>query len=588
MLDVLQKQKNDRHWLTLTGLTALLFVIWLTAKGWQWDGYPCFAWPVSLPIRLTYMAALLGAVIYFCQLLVFVVINPERFYRKTIFLAFISYILLRIILGSALPLLGDEAYHWIWPQQLDWCYYDHGGLTAWVCYPFWLMGKAVFYARLAPILLGTLTAVLVWRFTRSLTGDKKIANIALAGLMMLPVGLIGTLILFTDTPLAPIWIAGLWTTILALRTGKLRWWILLGLLMGLGLNCKFLIFGLMIMIFCYLLIDPRGRRSFKTPGPYLAVIIAMIMFIPLVYWNATHDWLTFVFNFGKRGDALGFNPKGLIGFSVEQILLVGPIFLIWCFYYPARWGWRKFREGKIEPLILVLGGYIPFMTYAVLKLMRPLNSSVINWTAPLFAVLTIILAWSAIESTRNKKWCRLALHAGAVMTCIFVGGLIGEFFIGPDPIRQIGKPIVKEKNLNRYLADFFGWQPLGRELDQLLPQLNPDRLPFIMTRTYMHAAQLTQYCSAVPLVLSMHDDFMYGRCFDYWNQPQTHLGQDCVFVATHPISEGIRKELEASFASVRELPLAERNPQAWVNTVFHLYYCERMKKLPSAADAKKK
>ncbi|NLE30476.1 MAG: glycosyltransferase family 39 protein [Phycisphaerae bacterium] len=587
MSDTTQETSNTRHWFIVTFLSLGLFAVWFFAGGVRWEGYPCFAWKTLPAVRIGYLVVLLATVIYFCQLLVNVIVTPENFHRKTILPAMLSFVLLRIVIGSALPLLGDEAYHWIWPQKLDWCYYDHGGLLGWVMYPFRLMGKNVFFARLGPILMGTITAIIVWYFTRRLTGDRRIANVALAGLMMLPVGLIGTTILFTDTPLAPLWLGAMWVTLLALREQKIRWWILLGFILGLGFNSKFLIFGLIIMLGIYLLLDPRGRNCLKTPGPYLAMTITLILSIPLVWWNATHHWQTFLFNFGKRGDALGFYPAGLIGFSIQQIMLVGPVLLIWSFYYPAIWARRKFRQQQIEPIILVLGGYVPFMTYAILKLLRPLNTSVINWTAPLFAILVIILAWASTESIRNRKWCKVTLHAGAVVSCLFVGGFTSQFFIGPDPLRQAFAPVVKEKNLNRYLADMFGWYPVGQELDLLLEQFNRERPTFIMARTYMHAAHFTQYCQTIPLALSMGNDAMYGRCFDYWNEPEKHLGNDALFVANHPISSRIEKELRASFDTVDHLSPDERKAQAWINKVFHIYHCRNARELPGAADVKK-
>jgi hypothetical protein len=587
MFDKTQEVINNRHWCVVTFLSLALFGVWFFADGVKWEGYPCFVWKTLPAVRIGYLVVLLATVIYFCQLLINVVVNPERFYRKTILLAMMSFILLRIVIGSALPLLGDEAYHWIWPQQIDWCYYDHGGLLGWVMYPFWLMGKNVFFARLGPIVMGTITAVIVWYFTRWLTNDRKIANVALAGLLALPVGLIGSTILFTDTPLAPLWLGAMWVTLLAVRHQSLKWWIVLGIILGLGFNSKFLVFGLIIMLGFYLLLDSRGRASLKTVGPYLAIMIALVMSIPLVWWNAIHHWQTFVFNFGKRGHSLGFHPAGLIGFCIQQIMLVGPVLLVWSFYYPAIWGWRKFREKRIELIMLVLGGYVPFMTYALLKLSRPLNTSVINWTAPLFTILIMILAIAATESIRNKKWCKVTLHAGAVMSCLFVGGLIGQFFIGPDILRQAFAPMVKEKNLNRYMADMFGWYPVGQEVDKLLEQYNRERPTFVMARTYMHASHLTQYCQTIPIALSMGNDAMYGRCFDYWAPPEKYLGADILFVANHPISSRIENELKASFDSVSELPLAERKPQAWVNEVFHIYLCKNIREMPGAADAQK-
>jgi len=418
-------------------------------------------------VRFAFLTALMAILIYYWYLLVRVVIDPTRLNHRSIVLTIISFTLLRMIIGSALPLLGDEAYHWLWPGRLDWCYYDHGGLLGWISYPFWIVSKSVFSARLGPIIMGTITAVLTWHIARWITHDEKIANRALAALLILPVALIGTTILFTDTPLAVIWLAAMWVYLLAVKTGKLRWWIFLGILIGLGLNTKFLIFGLIGMLAVHLLIDPQARATLKTPGPYIAAIIALPMFFPLIYWNATHDWQTFMFNFARRGSTLKFRPMGLVAFSVQQIILIGPLLYFLNVTYPSWFGFVKIRQRLYSFLPLLLIGYVPFMVYGFLKLFRPVNTSAMNWTPPLFPLILIILAWGAGES----KWARRGLIGSILVSVLFtyllIGGLIGEFFVGPVPIRSVIENRIPERRARHYLADFFGWYPVGKEAEIL-------------------------------------------------------------------------------------------------------------------------
>jgi len=575
---------SHRSWTLLTLFSAGLFIVWLAVGGYRWEGYPCFVWKTGLAVRFAFLTAMMAVLIYYWYLLFRVVIDPTRFTHRAIVLTIVSFTLLRIILGSALPLLGDEAYHWLWPGRLDWCYYDHGGLLGWLCYPFWIVSKSVFFARLGPIIMGTITAVLTWFIARWITNDEKIANRALAALLVLPVAMIGTTILFTDTPLAIIWLAALWVYLIAVKNKSLRWWLLLGLILGLGLNTKFLIFGLIGMLLIPMLIDPQARAVFKTPGPYLAAIVAIPKLIPLIYWNATHDWQTFTFNFVKRGSSLRLRPWGLVAFSIQQIILIGPLLYVWNIVYPGWWSIRKFTRGLHPALPLVLTGYVIFMLYGGLKLFRPVNTSAMNWTPPLFPLILIVLAWGAAES----KWARRGL-IGSVFVSIFfayalVGGLIGEFFVGPDPIRNAVANRFREQRVRHYLADFFGWYPVGKELDLLHQRYSASAPIFILARTYMHAAQLTQYTSTVPLVLSMGTDAMYGRCFDYWNEPEKQKGKDCLFVANHEASTKIQTILKNAFESVRELNPSERIYVDETNKLFHIYYCRQAKYFPGALD----
>jgi hypothetical protein len=572
--------KHDRPWVILTGLTSVLFVIWLGVGGYRWEGYPCFAWEVSLSVRTVYFSFLLLAGIGFCQFLMRAAKQPQEFNQKVICLAFLNFILLRLILGSALPLLDDEAYHWIWPSRLDWCYYDHGGLLGWLCYPFWAVSKSVFWARLGPILMGTLTAALTWHLGFWITRDRQIANRALAGMLLLPVGLIGTTILFTDTPLACIWLGTLWVLLLAIQRRRLGWWVLLGVILGLGLNTKFFVLGLIFLLIVYMLFDPQGRKAWTGPGPYLAAGIALILAFPLIYWNANHEWVTFYFNFVKRRSSLGFHPWGMVVYAFNQTMLVGPLLFIWCLIYPLFWGIRRVRERNLPALALFLAGFVPFFLYSVLKLFRPVNTSSVNWTAPLYALLLILLAWGARDSKWGRRGLLISLRLGAITTCVILGGLIGGDFLGPETVKSLAGPFVTEKRMKRYLKDFYGWYPVSREVDILYQRYNGQAPTFVMARTYMHAAILSQYTQKPPLALSMGYDAMYGRCFDYWNEPEKHIGWDCLFVANHPISNDIEKMLKTAFESVRELNPDERVCQGDIAGFYHIYYCHKAKYFP--------
>ncbi len=564
----------------LTGLSTVLFVIWLFVGGYRWEGYPCFAWKAGLGVRVTYFLFLLGAGIGFCYYLLWAVIDPDRFTRRAIFLAFVNFMLLRIILGSALPLLDDEAYHWLWPRFPDWCYYDHGGLLGWLSYPFRAVSKSVVSARMGPILMGTLTAVLTWRLAWWMSQDRKVANRALAGMMVLPVGLLGTMILFTDTPLACIWLGALWVLLVAVRRGGLGWWVLLGIILGLGLNTKFLILSLICMLAVYLVIDPRGRAALVTPGPYVAAGIVLISMFPLIYWNATHEWQTFYFNFVKRRSSLGFHPEGLWVYAYNQTMLVGPLLFVWCLIYPFFRVGRWFRDKHSLMISLVLTGFIPFFVYSALKLFRPVNTSSVNWTAPLFALLLLLLAW-AVRETKWSRWGLIvSLQAGGITTCVMLGALIGGNFIGPVPAKLVADRFVMERRVQRYVKDFYGWYPMGREMDILYQRYSRIAPTFVMTRTYMHAANLSQYSQRPPLVLSMGYDAMYGRCFDYWNEPEKHKGWDCLFVANHVISKDTEKMLRDAFESVRELTPEERVYQDDIAKFYHIYYCRKARYLP--------
>ncbi|MBT4483104.1 MAG: hypothetical protein HOC71_05445, partial [Candidatus Latescibacteria bacterium] len=60
------------------------------------------------------------------------------FYKTSVFkgMALIlgAFFLIRVWLACSLNLTQDEAYYWMWSRNIDWCYYDHPGMIAWLEY----------------------------------------------------------------------------------------------------------------------------------------------------------------------------------------------------------------------------------------------------------------------------------------------------------------------------------------------------------------------------------------------------------------------------------------------------------------------
>src|SRR5260370_6286797 len=77
----------------------------------------------------------------------------------------------------------------------------------------------------------------------------------------------------------------------------------------------------------FALSKPEYRRWFLTPGPYLALAVAVVVFSPVVVWNWQHHWISFGFQGGRLGEpdaeSRGLFPPGLIGSLGRQFLAIG-------------------------------------------------------------------------------------------------------------------------------------------------------------------------------------------------------------------------------------------------------------------------
>jgi 4-amino-4-deoxy-L-arabinose transferase-like glycosyltransferase len=77
----------------------------------------------------------------------------------------------------------------------------------------------------------------------------------------------------------------------ALRTGRLGHWAALGVALGLAFWAKYFVVALGLPFLLFMLLDPRARRHFATPGPYLAAAISLVIISPHLIWLYQNDWL---------------------------------------------------------------------------------------------------------------------------------------------------------------------------------------------------------------------------------------------------------------------------------------------------------
>ena len=138
-----------------------------------------------------------------------------------------------------------------------------------------------------------------------------------------------------------------------------------------------------------MLIRPSLRARLREPGPYVACVLATLVFLPVLQWNAAHDWISFRFQI-QHG--LG-TPKGSV-FKREldlvggQLGLVSPIL----FALMAHAVWRTLRRSADDArfaLAAVAAGSWVFFAYSAVR--RPVEA---NWPAPSYvAGIPLLAMW---------------------------------------------------------------------------------------------------------------------------------------------------------------------------------------------------
>ena len=208
---------------------------------------------------------------------------------------------------------------------------------------------------------------------------------------LLPVVRIGAVVMTIDPPLLACWSWALlcvWRGLGAM-TGELAWWLTAALLCAVGILAKYTMVLLPVAVVGYLLV--HRRHEFRRAGIWVLLAGTLLGWAPILYWNATHHWVTFRHVWGQVGTGKGsglrwFGPLTFLGGQV------GMMFGLWLVAFLAA-AWR-FRPGRERDPAVRLLWWCSVPVWFVFPLASLLKSGQPNWPAPAYAAGFILaVAW---------------------------------------------------------------------------------------------------------------------------------------------------------------------------------------------------
>ncbi len=407
--------------------------------------------------------------------------NTSKKNRLWLFSILAISLLLRILFIGNPDLLIEEAYYWNYGLHLDFGYLDHPPLIAVLikCSTA-IFGLNELGVRFPALLAWFITAYFSYKL--SVLIAKGTGLYALLLVAILPGFFIFSIIMTPDILLMAGWSTGLYMLYRALIGHDSTAWYYAGIAVGLGLLGKYTMVLLIFTTGIYLLATPKARFWFGRKEPYLAMIIALILFSPVIYWNATHDWVSFAFQSTRRfQDVFRFTFHHFVGIL---ILFLTPVGIIGFYQLLQKQAYLKRKALKIAVELdnnsLRFIRYfllIPLAVFATFSLTRGLK---FDWIAP--AILGII-PWLAIliqnQANLLHKWFITAVVLLIAYSAIFV--CIG-----------FGQPtIVNQKLFNKAIS----WDNLTLSLRTIANNINTLDNPgvFVPIDSYGISSELIFY-----------------------------------------------------------------------------------------------
>ena len=334
--------------------------------------------------------------------------------------------LLRVTYASLTELRTDEAYYWTWSKEGALSFLDHPPMIAWfIRFGTAIFGDTNFGVRFAGVLAMLVTQVLLADIVRRVTHDVRAIVFAVLmpeaalyyGLLMAKVS--------PDTALIPFAVAMVWALVRLVEDNDARWWLAAGAFAGLALLSKFTAIMLLPAVAAFMLVPKWRARWLVSPYPWLAALIATVLFLPVLVWNAEHDWASFRFQFVRAAATREMSLRTLGEFISLQLGLVGFILLPVVLTGVSLTAWRGYREREPVAILLSTSVLVPFCYFLWKSLTLRVGDTWPMFLWPMgFAATAINIAmlprenWSARMVGSTLAWAKAAIVSGIAFVVV--------------------------------------------------------------------------------------------------------------------------------------------------------------------------
>jgi len=468
--------------------------------------------------------------------------------EKQIFILILLFSLIRLIVAPFFGLGVDEAHYVLYAKYLDWSYLDHPPLVGWLHVPLlYVFGANELLARLPAILLFATTSYCGYVFILRITQSIRLALVSVLalncsfmlnalGLMLLPDSillLLVFLLIFVAERLA--------------RNKRPLDFIFLGIILGLMGLAKYTAILLVPPLIVFFLMKKRYDVIFS-PYMFLAAAIALLLILPVIYWNIMHDFISFRYQGSHVFGSLATSFKSFFASLAAQFGAYSPFLFI-----VAVYGFFKVVRDKDDYLRLAVlfGG-----TIMVFFLMTSVSERTLPHWPSVFYLLFIPVGTYHLYMSQ-KKWQRNFLYIAVGFSLIAMlfayAELAGKFIPFPDyksPFR-----------------DIYGYREMLAGADDIVKKNISSRPKAIAVSNWTEGSRVMYYDMPYGHEIFILDDRQDQ--FDIW-QKKSPMGFDILFINTEFHNTNVAKDVRCDHTAVAAKKDILLNA-AKVNTVEYIW-----------------
>jgi len=329
----------------------------------------------------------------------------------------LGFQIFRILLLPFMGLMPQDAYYYLYGQNLSLSYFDHPGMIGYILRFFTnIFGSSIFVVKFADFFITSLTILSFYKLASYFLSKEKLqkAFILLASTIFI------SILSFNSTPDVPLllfWTLSLICLYKAIFEEKKWFFIAGGIAMGLAFNSKYTAILLQFGLLGFLVFSNKYRGLLLSPWLWCSIIISVGVTFPVWYWNYQNDFASFVFQSSERTSSISefkISPKNFFGAIGHQMFLLLPVLFLIFVSFTYKYVKRilfKFKLPSSKTLFL-LAFFVP--TFVGFFLLTPIYWVKLNWMMPSY-ITGIIIAGMFI----SKKLLKVQIIFSIVFHILF-------------------------------------------------------------------------------------------------------------------------------------------------------------------------
>ncbi|WP_088324887.1 glycosyltransferase family 39 protein [Polaribacter tangerinus] len=465
--------------------------------------------------------------------------------------------LFRLLLLPFMGLMPQDAYYYLYGQNLSLSYFDHPGMIGYILRAFTeVFGSTVFVVKFADFVITSLTILSFYKLSGYFLSKKRqeIAIILLVSTLFI------SILSFNSTPDVPLllfWTLSIIALYKAIFEEKKWFFIVAGIAMGLAFNSKYTALLLQIGLIGFILISNRYRKLIISPWLWLGIITSVIITFPVWYWNYQNEFASFAFQSSERTNSISkfeISPTNFLGAIGHQLFLLLPVLFITFILFTFKYIKRVFTRFKFpsSKTLFLLAFFIP--TFIGFLSITPIYWVKLNWLMPSY-ISGIVLAAMFF----SKKMIKTQLVFSIVFHLLFAVQILFYFI-----------PIKSDDT-------WVGWKELATKTEEL--QKKHSNTFIFSNDNYKTSACLNffmkdkVYAQNIIGLPALHFDYLGDNLTTLKGKNAIFLDSDKRFKNSNKLNKE-REKLKLYFSKVIEIEPIIIDINGKPSRKFWVYHCE--------------